>query len=118
MNNDTFREIYSGKLRLCSCGNPELRLRFIATVLTAQQAYRDSIEQDFKLRVKTRFDQIGINNDHGHLQFILDQLSEANLLEHDGSVANSRLTSVGKQFLEFVTARTDEQLESILDYQE
>ncbi|OXB94826.1 hypothetical protein [Parageobacillus galactosidasius] len=120
------QKMYFEDLRLCGCGSPDLRLKFIKGLLNL---INDRYEQDlpyeeykkrlaelfgFKENKEAKYYFTGIQD--GIVEFVLDQLNEAGLLEHGGSVGGSWLSDYGKEMLNILNEINEEEFDAYLDY--
>ena len=120
------QKMYFEDLRLCGCGSPDHRIKFIKSLLNL---INDRHEQDLSYEEYNKrlvelfgFKETGnpkcYFNDisDGIVEFVLDQFNEAGLLEHGSSVGGSWLSNYGKEMLEILNDIDEDKIDFYLEY--
>jgi len=120
------QEMYFEGLRLCGCGSPDLRIAFIRELLNLihDRHEKDLSYEEYK---KGLIQVFGFQEDpdakyylnpiqDGIVEFVLDQLNEAGLLEHGSSVGGSWLTPYGEEMRNVLNSIQEEDIDFYLEY--
>jgi hypothetical protein len=120
------QKMYFEDLRLCGCGSPDFRIKFIKGLLNL---INDRYEQDlpyeeykkrlaelfgFKENENAKYYFNGIQD--GIIEFVLDQLNEAGLLEHGSTVGGSWLSPYGHEILHILNQIDEDKIDFYLEY--